>query len=187
MNKKLKTVLRTAVLLLTALILGLSVYSCNASRVGGNAIPMPFGVGLATVLSGSMEPALSVGDLIIVSEREAYEVGEVIVFQDGRTPVTHRIVEIDEDGKIITRGDANNTNDAPIFPEQIKGEVIFSVPLLGYVANVIKNPLVTLLTAALAVFLLERSFHNEKQKDAQKLDAIKEEIERLKQEQQNDN
>lgn len=187
MNKKLKAILRTVILLITALVLGLSVYSCNASRVGGNAVPMPFGVGAAVVLSGSMEPELSVGDLLIVSEREAYEVGDIVVFQDGRTPVTHRIVETDEDGKFITRGDANNTNDAPIFPDQIKGEVVFSIPLLGYAVNVIKNPFGTLFILALAVFLLERSFHAEKQKDAKKLDAIKEEIEKLKQEQQNNN
>ena len=178
----LKSVLRITLLVLAALIIGVNLYAMNASRLAGNAVPMPFGVGSAVVLSGSMEPEISVGDLLIIAEQNSYEVGDVVVFQDGNIAVTHRIVFISED-EVITRGDANNTDDAPIAPEHIMGEVVCVIPLVGYLANMIKTPLGTLVIIALAVFLLERSFRAEKEKDKKQLDDIKAEIEKLKREQ----
>lgn len=183
-RKIIKTVVRTALIVIAACIIGVNVYSMNASRLAGNSVPMPFGVGAAVVLSGSMEPELSTGDLLIIAERESYNVGDVVVYQDGRTAVTHRIVSISEE-EIITRGDANNTEDDPITLEQIKGEVVFAIPLVGYLVNIIKTPIGTLAILGLAVFLMERSFRAEKENDKRKLDAIIAEIEKMKQ-QQND-
>lgn len=182
MQKKLFSYLRLSLLALLAAIVGINVYMWNALRVAGNAVPMPFGVGAAVVLSGSMEPEISVGDLLIVAEHNSYEIGDVVVYQDGRMAVTHRIVAISED-EVITKGDANNTEDDPITVEQIKGEVVLAIPLAGYAVNAIKTPIGTLGILALAIFLLERSFRTEKQRDEEQLDAIKAEIEKLKQEQ----
>ena len=80
----------------------------------------------------------------------------------------------------ITQGDANNTPDDPIQLSQIKGTVVMSIPLVGYLVNMIKTPLGTILILAAAVFLLERSFHKEKEKDLDKLEEIRREIEKLK-------
>ena len=183
-TKRTKAIIRISLLVLVSLIIGLNVYSFNAARLGGDSVPMPFGIGAAVVLSGSMEPELSVGDLLIVIERDSYDVGDIIVFQDSGMAVTHRIVSIGED-EIITRGDANNTNDAPITLKQIKGEVLFTIPFVGHVINVIKTPIFTIAILALAIFLLERSFRKDKEKDTQELDSIRAEIEKLKQEQNN--
>ena len=84
---------------------------------------------------------------------------------------------------MITRGDANNTEDEPISPSQIKGEVVLAIPLVVYIVHAIKTPLGTLAILALAIVLLERSFHAQKQEDAAELDAIRAEIEKLKQKQ----
>lgn len=179
-KKLLKSSLRIALLVLVALVIGTNVYSLNASRLAGNALPMPFGIGSAVVLSGSMEPEISVGDLLIVAEQKSYEVGDVIVYQDGKTAVTHRIVSISET-EVITRGEANNTDDDPISPEAIKGKVILVIPRFGYAIDMIKTPLGTICILALAILFLERSFHAEKQADEKELEAIREEIEKLKQ------
>lgn len=181
-RKTIKNIIRITVLVIAASIIGLYIYSMNADKLAGNTVPMPFGVGAAVVLSGSMEPELSTGDLLIVAEREDYVVGDVIVFQDGRMSVTHRIVSI-SGNEVITRGDANNTDDDPITLEQIKGEVVFSIPLVGYLVNMIKTPIGTLVILGLAILLWECSFRAEKENDKRKLDDIKAEIERLKQEQ----
>lgn len=183
-KKRMGSVLRITLLVLAALVIGTNVYTINAARLAGNQVPMPFGVGAAVVLSGSMEPALSAGDLLIVAGREAYEVGDVVVFQDGSMAVTHRIIAVGED-EVITRGDANNTEDDPISPSQIKGEVVLAIPLVGYVVRAIKTPLGTLAILALAILLLERSFHAEKQRDVCELERIKQEIEELKRERRN--
>lgn len=181
-KKRFKIAIRIASLALVALIIGLNVYTINASHLAGNTVPMPFGVGAAVVLSGSMEPELSVGDLLIVAERKTYDVGDIVVYQDGRMAVTHRIISISKN-EVITCGDANNIEDAPITHAQIKGKVVLAIPLLGYAVNIIKTPLGTLCIIALAVFILERSFRLEKAKDTEALENIKAEIEKLKQEQ----
>ena len=180
--KKVKGALRIALLVIAAAVVGVNLYAMNASRLAGNALPMPFGVGVAVVLSGSMEPELSVGDLVIVTESEDYAEQDVIVFQQGSMAVTHRIVSISEE-EVITKGDANNAEDEPITLSQIKGRVAFVIPLVGHLVNLIKTPIGTLVIIALAVFLLERSFNADKEKDKKQLDDIRAEIEKLKQQQ----
>ena len=71
--KKLKDILRVTLIAFVAVIIGLKIYSWNAETLVGNAMPMPFGYGSAVVLSGSMEPELSVNDLIIVQQKEHFK------------------------------------------------------------------------------------------------------------------
>ncbi len=184
MKKRIKTIVRITLLVIVSLIVGINVYSINASRLAGNAVPMPFGVGATVVLSGSMEPRLSTGDLLFIAERDSYGVGDIVVFQDGRTAVVHRIIAMDEEG-IVTQGDANNTPDDPISLDQIKGALVFDIPLVGYLVNLIKTPIGTIVILAAAIWLLERSFHKEKQKDNDQLEEIRREIEKLKQQTKN--
>ena len=69
------------------------------------------------VLSGSMEPAIKTGDLIVVKAipDSNIEEGDIITFKTNPdTFVTHRVVEVfDQDGNISfkTKGDANNVED----------------------------------------------------------------------------
>ena len=185
MKRKIKSIIRITLITLVALIIGVNVYAVNANRLAGNAVPMPFGVGAAVVLSGSMEPELSVGDLLIITRSDNYSVNDVVVYQDGGMAITHRIVSITDEG-VTTRGDANNTDDAPIKLEQIKGKVVFAIPFIGYIVNATKTPIGVLCIIALAIFLLEGSFNSEKQKEQKELDAIRAEIEKLKQNEDGD-
>lgn len=179
MKIQLKSVIRIVVLVLLAALIGVGIYSMNASMLGGNALPMPFGFGMTVVLSGSMEPELSVDDLLIVAPAETYEVGDVVVFQTQRTAVVHRIIAINGD-EIITRGDANTGDDEPITKENIKGKVVFVIPLVGMLINFIKSPVGTILLLGLAIWLLESSFKKEKEQKSEELEAIRREIEELK-------
>lgn len=186
MQKGKKTVisyLRLPLLILLAAIVGINVYTWNASRVAGTAVPMPFGVGVSVVLSGSMEPALSVGDLLIVWESDDYAVGDTVVYQDGRSAVVHRIIAIDGD-QITAKGDANNTPDEPFPRARICGKVILAIPVIGYLISVIKTPIGTVLLLALAVWLLNSSYKKEQKQDDDRLEQIRAEIEQLKAEKQ---
>src|SRR6266498_1989012 len=60
------------------------------------------------VRSGSMEPTLPVGSLIVAKKQSHYQVGDVITFKQGNSFVTHRINNI-ENGAFQTKGDANKT------------------------------------------------------------------------------
>ncbi len=155
----------------------------NANSVIGNQLPMPFGYGAAVVLSGSMEPALSVNDLLIVREAEDYTVGDIVVYQDVHRLIVHRIVE-DNGETVITRGDANHTEDSPIYRSSIKGVVIRHIPLLGAVVNALKTPIGILLVLLCALLLIEFSFRVEKEADEEQLEAIREDIRRLRAEQE---
>lgn len=181
-KKLVKTVLRVVALSLVAVFLGFNVYLWNARSLTGNALPMPFGFGTAIVLSGSMEPELSVDDLIFVKAQDGYEVGDVVVFQSGSSVVVHRIIEM-QDGTVITKGDANNTDDGEMPLSQIKGKVVGHIKSMGSVVRLLKSPAVCIGLLIAAVFLMERSFRKEKKQGDDELDKIKEEIRRLKAEQ----
>lgn len=172
---------RFVLLVIVAVIIGVRVYTWNAESLAGNRMPMPFGYGMAVVLSGSMEPTMTKGDLIVVRETDTFAHDEVIVFQDGQSLVVHRIIDMHGDS-VTTKGDANNTSDEPIDISNIKGKVIFKIPFIGNVINYIKTPIGTTIVIALAIFLLEFPRYLEKQKDAEEIEKIKEEIRKLKNE-----
>lgn len=178
---KLLAILRRVVLALAAIILGMRVYAWNAENLVGNRMPMPFGYGAAVVLSGSMEPVLSVNDVIIAKETEDYAVGDMIVYQDGDSVVVHRVVTLDEEN-VQTRGDANNVADASISRELVKGKVIARIPAAGYMVNFLKTPVGIFAVLAAAVTLMELSYRKEKRKDDDELERIKAEIRKLKDE-----
>jgi signal peptidase I len=174
-------VLRTILFVFISLLLGLGVYSCNAQNLTGNLMPMPFGVGMGVVMSGSMEPKMSVDDFIVVVKREAYSEGEIVVYQEHRLLVVHEIIRIEED-MVTTKGAANNSEDEPIPMSAIKGEVVLQIKGVGKVVRWMKSPFGTLLILTIAFLLLAKSYKAEsKQSDeTNELNEIKQEIERLK-------
>ena len=177
--------LRLAALTVCGLVLGVNVYLANANRLVGNQLPMPFGVGAAVVLSGSMEPTLSVDDLIIVRETDTYAVGDVVVFQTGGVLVVHRIIALEGD-TVTTQGDANPSADEPMPLANVLGRVVGHIPALGALVNGIKTPVGTLCVIAAAIALVELPRRREKKKDDQQREEILEEIRRLKQEVQSE-
>ena len=172
---------RYLILALLAIIIGGNIFALNASRLAGNQVPMPFGYGASVVLSGSMEPTLSIGDLLILQEADAYYEGDIVVYQSGKMAVVHRIVSIGPEAA-ITRGDANNANDEPIPLTAIKGKVIRSVPKVGHLVWAIKSPLGLIVTVALAVLLVEFSYRDEKKTKNDEQEQLKAEIRKLMEE-----
>ena len=173
-----KRVLRTVLLVLCGAVLGVNVYFLNANQLIGDQIPMPFGVGVSVVLSGSMEPTLSVGDLLIIKEQSAYEKNDIVVYQSGNMAVVHRLVDTDGE-MLVTRGDANNIDDAPIEKEAVKGSVTAAIPLIGYIVIFLKTPVGIAGTLAAAVWLVEGSFRREKAAQDAEQEKIKAEIQAL--------
>ncbi len=171
---------RTVVLVVIALIIGLGVYNWNAKNLAGNQLPMPFGVGMAVVLSGSMEDRLSKNDLTVIKQADSYRENDIVVFQSGGDLVIHRILSIDGE-TVITKGDANDRADDPINIKDIKGKLIFDIPFVGLLINFIRNPIVVLMILVAAFFMTEYSLRREKDGDREDLDKIRAAIEELKQ------
>lgn len=106
------------------------------------------GYEVKVVQSGSMEPAIMTGGIVVIAPTSAYNVGDVITYgRDTRTqvPVTHRIVEKRGEGNratFLTKGDANEDIDpAPIRARDIIGKVAFTIPYLGFVIEFARTPL----------------------------------------------
>lgn len=94
--------------------------------------------------SGSMSPALDVGDIAVVTRVSADAIGEgdIIHFARGGTSVIHRVVEVQDNGSrvFITKGDLNDSPDSdPVYPSQIQGRVRFRIPKLGWIGVAIKS------------------------------------------------
>lgn len=112
------------------------------------------------VISGSMEPKYSVGDLIYVKEVDPYEIkeGDVITFvlNEDLVVATHRVVRVDTANKhLYTKGDANDTEDAsPVHFNNVVGVPKFSIPLLGYVSDFVQNPPGTYVAISAALLLI---------------------------------
>ena len=98
------------------------------------------------VISGSMEPTYSKGDLIYVKEVDprTIRVGDPITFVANEELVvaTHRVIKVDTaNQQFYTKGDANEDPDQkPVSFRNVKGVPQFSIPYLGYVSDYIANP-----------------------------------------------
>lgn len=94
------------------------------------------------VQSGSMEPAIKTGSVVITKTEDNYKIGDIITFSlNGKSKehITHRIINISD--KFETKGDANEEPDLwQADPTQIVGKSILSIPYLGYFADFVKTP-----------------------------------------------
>lgn len=128
-----------------------------AALVGSVGILLLFlphvGISVDTVMSGSMEPALRTGGIILTDTRtQVFEPGDIITYQVEDNIVSHRVVGLEGDC-YRTKGDANDSEDTVLIKQsQIRGKVIFMIPLLGYAAVFMKQKTVF---ALLAVMILE--------------------------------
>ena len=120
--------------------------------------PIVLGWESVVVTSGSMQPALHRGDVVLAEphDGDALGTGTVVVFRQGsKGLVTHRIVRRAEDGTYETRGDANAVADStPVRPEQVEATGRIVVPRIGLVTVLAREgrwPEVGLLTALVAL------------------------------------
>ena len=118
------------------------------------------------VKTGSMEEKIHVGDYILIYRKKNYEVGEVVTYTSNNGFITHRIIR-KENGKVITKGDANNTEDNEILESTIVGKVIIS----GGILNVIINFKYIIVCVLLSLYLFSCYFDKEKKDETEiKLD-----------------
>ena len=119
------------------------------------------GFRIFNIVSGSMEPKYSVGDLIYVKEVDPATVqpGDVITFvlNEDLVVATHRVTRIDaEKQHFYTKGDANETEDgSPVHFKNLIGVPQFAIPGLGYVSDFIQHsPGMYITIAAVAILMI---------------------------------
>lgn len=113
-----------------------------------------FPIQFYAVTSGSMEPTIATGSVVLVNKtQKQVETGDVITFLSGQQAVTHRVIAVEEteSGPLYTtQGDANNAIDpGQRTPDQIVGKVLFGIPLIGTLILFVQNHLWTLVGISL--------------------------------------
>ena len=182
-----------------ALILINNVIIITKGLLNPDRPPEAFGLTSMIVMSGSMsgdaKDHIEVDDLIVTKKVDpsTLKVGDIISFMETETTVvTHRIIDIKEDGSFITKGDANNIEDTnPVTGEQIIGKFIFRIPKVGGIAYFMQTPIGMLLFIGIPVILyfvfdsFSRSKARKKKEELEKdreneKEAMEEELKRLR-------
>jgi len=130
-------------------------------------IPAIAGATPLTVLSGSMEPALPVGSIVVVQPEPVSSIraGDIISFLDHdpvTRVVTHRVIDVldSPDGPLfVTRGDGNEEPDAGLTrAADVRGVVWYHVPLVGVIREALVGPIGMLYLAGALLVLVAAHF-----------------------------
>lgn len=160
-NKKMVNVIYYIVVSILVIIL------VNNFMSKSDSIFKAIGFRTYSILSGSMEPEIKTGDLVIVKSANfnQIEVGDVITFKYEGNIVTHRVINKTEDG-FMTKGDNNNIEDTEVVSsDELIGRVLFHIPLLGYVTVFLSKPIVISgLMVLIAISIIFDTFKSDKKK-----------------------
>lgn len=99
----------------------------------------------SVIATGSMEPYMNVGDVIILDKSNVDTInnGDIIQFKREDISISHRVIEIlEKDGEKLyrTKGDNNSASDLElVYSNQIKGKVVATVPKVGWITLLLKG------------------------------------------------
>ena len=135
-----KHLLKTIRIIAYIIIIPLLLYNITMiiqSILYPNKTPSVLGLKTYIIASGSMEPTLKVGDIVLIKEISSTNLKEndIISFQKDNTIITHRIhkiLKLDEKVKFQTKGDHNQSIDSDLVEESnIEGKMIIKIPYIG--------------------------------------------------------
>jgi len=109
------------------------------------------------VVSGSMEPTIKKGDIIIINTKDNdYKIGDIITFYDPKDKtsfITHRIISV-EDGKMRTQGDNNKSEDQSLLTEKdIIGKYVFKIKNGGIVLKSFQSPFTMIMIFVIGILV----------------------------------
>ncbi|MGL6057136.1 MAG: signal peptidase I [Culicoidibacterales bacterium] len=118
------------------------------------------------VTSGSMEPTIATGSLVLVNKTASnFSEGDIVTFLVGNQVVTHRIIAVEETSDRVgyaTQGDANNAIDpGQRTVDQIIGKVLFGIPYLGTLILFIQQNLLSLVGVSLIGYVAVALFQGQ--------------------------
>lgn len=119
-----------------------------------------FGYKPAIVLSGSMEPTIETGSIVLIDKNDTEDIakGDIIAFNVDNTFITHRVTKIDDEG-IHTKGDGNQTADLWVLQQDdVVGKTAYWIPKAGYVASWLTSKKGMIIVVGICVALIIASF-----------------------------
>lgn len=130
-----KRVLWGTVLVIFAILAIIAGWLAIDKFILKSPVPSIFGYATLTIETGSMSGELEIGDMILIKDTGDYKIGDIVTFieEGDKIPTTHRIVNQNEDGSFVTKGDANNALDTgDVSRDMILGEVVKVMPRVGF-------------------------------------------------------
>ena len=152
--KIVKKIIFIIITIILCLVLAFNLYNFISLKILKKDLPTIGGYAVLEVATGSMEPTLKVGDLIIINTKEKnYQSKDIITFYDvNGSFVTHRLVSIKGD-KMITKGDANNTEDEELTSKNIVGKYIFKIAGLGILLKSLRSPFTSIMILIIGILI----------------------------------
>ncbi len=114
------------------------------------------GYSIFEVISGSMSPTIEANDLILVKNTKNVKKNDIITYYNDGDFITHRIIS-DGDDYVITKGDANNSEDVNVKKNNIVGKVILCIPKGGLWRRILIQPKV-IISILITLFLFGLCF-----------------------------
>lgn len=148
-------------LVLVVTVVSRSVLATIVALLLWSVLPNLVGLQTTTVMSGSMAPRLMVGDAVVVRHVSGSELarGQVLLVDDPDRPGRlrlHRLVAVQDDGRLVTRGDANRSRDSSTVDiDAVHGAAFLRIPYAGLPSYWLRTGQpVPLLIAGLVVLVL---------------------------------
>lgn len=161
-RKKIANRKRIIVIILYMILIPILVYNLfmiSQTIIKPKDTPSIFGYKTFVIISGSMQPDIKIGDMVIVKKEteENIGMGDIISFKKGESIITHRIVEValnnDGEKEFITKGDFNNAKDAGVVKyDEIEGKLVKNIPYVGKISLMMQNQII--IVALISVLIL---------------------------------
>lgn len=166
MGQKIISFILNILLIIVTIILIIGFYYIYQIKIAKNDYANLLGYTFFEVATASMSPTIDIGDVVIVELTKDVEENDIIVYKDGESIITHRLIEKKET-EFIARGDANNSDDKPIKEEMLLGKVIKIVPEIGIWRKIFISPEIAgLIITLLILFGITLAFFsNSEEKD----------------------
>ncbi len=152
--KIIKRIFITILTLLLVLVFLFNAYTFYSVKVLGKDLATINGYAVLEVVSGSMEPTIHIGDMIIINTKETnFKENDIVTFYDvNGSFVTHRILSI-EGEEMVTKGDYNNTVDEAMPLSNIVGKFVFRLNGTGKLIAAFKKPFVMVMVLVIGIMV----------------------------------
>ncbi len=177
-TKKVKNKIIALVYILLIPILTYNIILILQSIINPKETPSFLGIKTYVIISGSMQPNINIGDIVVVKKVDINElqVEDIISYRKGKDVITHRINKIETKDKevvIKTKGDSNNVEDSyEITQESIEGKVVKIIPNIGKLNLLLQNKMIIIIILLTIFLMYSRNIKTQKRKNIRRLKRL---------------
>lgn len=175
---KLKNFLNITIYIVLITIMTYNISLIFQSMLNPNKTPSFLGIKTYVIISGSMEPNINIGDIVITKDEvNDLQIGDIISYRKGHSVITHRISQVNNNEKgeqtYKTKGDNNNTEDSEeISNEDIEGKVVKIIPKIGKISLVLQNKMIIIIILIILYMYISRNYKKNKRLNLRHLKRV---------------